>query len=95
MPFYYEGGAVISEGKIGNASALLTSMKKTLEIEKQLFEQNPEALLCGDDSCLNCSFAWEFSSGSLFKCIISNLKKGLFFNAIKALALSAFGTKHK
>ncbi len=95
MHYYYEGGAVIHDGKIGNASALLTSMSKTLEIEKNLFKQNPSAFLCGDESCLNCSFAWEFSTGSLTKCVKANLKKGSYTKAFEAIVLRIFGTKHK
>lgn len=95
MHYYYDGGAVINEGKVGNASALLTSMSKTLEIEKRLFKQNPSAFLCGDESCLNCSFAWEFSTGTLTQCIKSNLKKGSYKRAFEALVLSVFGTKHQ
>lgn len=95
MHYYYEGGAVIKKGKVGNASALLTSMSKTLEIEKLLFKQNPAAFLCGDDACLNCSFAWEFSTGTLYQCIKSNLKKGSYKRAFEALILRVFGTKHK
>lgn len=73
---FYGTDAVINEGKIGKADALLTNMKKTLEIETSLVEKNPKNLLCESSACAKCQIAWEFNKGNSLKCILSNIKKG-------------------
>lgn len=61
IPEYYKGEAVIGDGKVGEANALLTSMKKTLEIEKEILEKDPGFFLCDDKACYSCQMTWDHS----------------------------------
>jgi aminoglycoside N3'-acetyltransferase len=66
--------AVINEGKIGQAEALLTNMQKTLEIEYNAIKSDPTVMLCDDPACAKCRIAWEFSKGNSLSCVFANIK---------------------
>jgi aminoglycoside N3'-acetyltransferase len=95
MPYYYDGGAVLGEGKIGEAFALLTSMKRTLSIEMELFEREPDAYFCNNPACVSCSFTWKHSHYSFFCCIKANLKERRFKRLLYACCVQLFGSWHK
>jgi aminoglycoside 3-N-acetyltransferase len=65
-PSYYEIGAILSEGNVGNAPAKVSSMKKTLEWELAHIGENPSSLSCGRLACRICHMEWEFSKGNAF-----------------------------
>lgn len=94
-PYYIEGHSIIGERKIGEAPALLTSMKKTLEIERTIFKNHPEAVFCGDPSCISCSFNWRHSTYSIFDCVKANIKNRNFKHLIYAILVELFGKWHK
>ena len=65
LPLYRDGGAILSKGKVGNAQATITSMKKTLEIEVEKLSEDPTFFFCSDPTCVSCRLSWEFSNGNL------------------------------
>ncbi len=89
IPYYEERGAVLGGGKIGEANALLTSMKETLKIEMEILKEDPGFFFCDDKICYSCQMAWEhspkkaipFYSGWLWK----NLRR-LSFSRIRHLS---------
>lgn len=95
MPFYYEGGAVIAQGAVGETDALLTDMQKTLDIEYQLFKKEPTAFMCGRKDCVYCSFTWANSKYSFVDCFWANIKKKEYKKAMQALAIQVLGKKLK
>lgn len=77
-PFYLSKGGIVSQGKIGNADSLVSDMYKTLQIERDLFNENPHILLCDNPGCLKCRKSFSFSQGSwssIISCILE--KKGI------------------
>jgi len=95
FPYYREGGAVIKEGKVGNANSMLTSMKKTLEIEMELFEHDGTAFFCKDPGCVNCAFTWKHSVYSYWQSAWVDLKRGDYKRFAFATLEAVFGTWHK
>lgn len=93
--YYESGNAIIGKGKIGDAEAVLSSMKKTLEIEIDLFKKDPTAFFCKDPGCVSCSFNWKHSEFSLTRCVLENVKRRDFKRALFAIVESLFGTWHK
>ncbi len=65
LPLYRKGGAILSEGKVGNADSKITDMKKTLEIELETLSRNPSFFFCDDPACKGCRLTWDFSTGSV------------------------------
>lgn len=53
--------AVLSEGFVGSGKAMVTSMKKTYEIENTHISKNPQILLCDDPNCVTCRASFSFS----------------------------------
>lgn len=52
--------AIIGTGRVGNASAKLTSMQATLQAESAALDKDPEAFLkCGNPGCISCKFSWK------------------------------------
>ncbi|MDD3741315.1 MAG: AAC(3) family N-acetyltransferase [Bacteroidales bacterium] len=88
IPLYYEKGAVLGSGKVGDAIGLYTSMKKTLEIEIETLKNNPQFFLCDDKACYSCQMTWEHSPKKRIKFYFNWLKKNfktLSFSRIKTL----------
>lgn len=94
-PFYEELGGVMSKGTIGNADALITNMKRTLDIELQLFKENGDLVFCGDPSCISCSFNWRHSKYSFSDCVKANIQKRNFKHLLYAVLVQLFGIWHK
>ena len=95
FPYYREGGAVIGEGKIGNANSMLTSMKETLRIEMDLFKKDGTAFFCKDPGCVNCAFTWRHSVYSYWQSAWYDIRKGDFKRLGYASLEALFGTWHK
>ncbi|MEA1873468.1 MAG: AAC(3) family N-acetyltransferase [Bacteroidota bacterium] len=89
IPFYEQDGAVLGLGKIGEANALLTSMKETLRIEMEILKENPAFFFCDDKTCYSCQMAWEHSPKKAIpfytRWLWKNLK-GLSFSRIRHLS---------
>lgn len=75
IPYYKNAGAIISEGKIGNAISMLTDMKKTYETEIDLFTKDINLIMCDDPGCPRCRIGWENSKGKFLDTLIFNLKQ--------------------
>ncbi|HPE55898.1 MAG TPA: AAC(3) family N-acetyltransferase [Bacteroidales bacterium] len=61
-PLYREKGGMLAEGKIGDAESVLTSMKRTLAIEKEKLKEDPRFFFCDDPACYSCRISWDHSS---------------------------------
>ena len=75
IPLYRDAGAILSEGKIGNADSKITDMKQTLEIEIEKLSQDPAFFLCSNPLCESCRLSWEFSDGSRWRMAYHRLRK--------------------
>ena len=78
LPHYRPAGAILCEGRIGQAEAKITDMRKTLEIELELLRRDPTLLMCQDPACVECRLSWEFSTGSLLGVAVENLRRWKF-----------------
>ncbi|HOZ30275.1 MAG TPA: AAC(3) family N-acetyltransferase [Bacteroidales bacterium] len=88
IPLYFEKGAVLGSGKVGDAIGLYTSMKKTLEIEIETLKNNPQFFFCDDKACFSCQMTWEHSPKKRIRFYYNWLKKNfktLSFSRIKTL----------
>jgi len=74
IPLYRDAGAILSEGKVGEAESKITDMKSTLEVELQQLSHDPTFFFCNDPVCEGCRLTWEFSSGS---------KPHVFYHALR------------
>jgi aminoglycoside 3-N-acetyltransferase len=63
FPLYRKGGAIVSEGLVGQAQCMVTDMKRTLEIELDRLAVEPSFFFCDDPGCTYCRLSWEFSTG--------------------------------
>ncbi|MCU4176869.1 AAC(3) family N-acetyltransferase [Marinilabiliaceae bacterium N1Y90] len=83
IPIYSEADAV-RFGKIGNANAVFTSMKKTLELEIIKLKEDPSFFFCKDPTCKDCRLNWEHSSGNYWRVkyysFLSIIKQALNLN---------------
>lgn len=92
IPLYEQKGGLIARGKIGNAESILTSMKKTLEIEIEKLREDNKFFFCDDPACYSCRMSWEHSEKKQVKFVYNWLKAnsgglsfGRFKNIYKAL----------
>lgn len=74
IPLYRDAGAILFEGKVGEAESKITDMKSTLEVERQKLSQDPTFFFCNDPACEGCRLTWEFSNGS---------KPHVFYHALR------------
>lgn len=95
-PSYFELGGVLTNGKVGDADSFVSSMQKTLQIERDIFKKNPKALICDNPACYKCRTSFSFDNTSLMKFIYNQLKskryKGYFKAVFKDICLGR--TKH-
>ena len=92
FPFYRDNGAILSEGKVGEAESMITDMKKTLDIEVQELKKNPRFFMCDDSGCVHCRLTWEFSDKSYLRTFATNLLRGDFRKAAMSVIIPIFGT---
>lgn len=88
IPRYHKIGAVLAEGKIGNAEALVTDMHKTLDYELQLGKEDPKFFMCNDPTCYKCRITWKQSTDSKIATIINCIKSRKFKNIAAIVYLS-------
>ncbi len=62
---YHYPGAIIGEGTIGEGKAMLSSMRKTLEAERQYIAKDPKVLLCNNPKCAMCRTSFTYSKQSV------------------------------
>jgi len=72
---FKQKNCIISEEKIGLGDGVLTSMRKTYEVEREIFVNDLSSLLCNNPRCLICSVSYSFSKSNKFKFIFKE-----FFN---------------
>ncbi|MGI6411299.1 MAG: AAC(3) family N-acetyltransferase [Bacteroidales bacterium] len=75
LPYYENNKAIISKGKLGRTQAILTDMKKTLEIEIQELKNNPSLFFCSNPACYSCKMTWEHSEKNKIKFGFNWLRK--------------------
>jgi aminoglycoside N3'-acetyltransferase len=65
---YIKNEATLKEGQIGDGYAIVTSMRKTLLIEKNYFLKDPLSWRCHDRDCLICNlyYAWSFKRAFVY-----------------------------
>ena len=85
IPYYEKYGAIISKSKIGNAEALLTDMKITLEIEQEILKKDPHFFLCDDKACYSCRMTWDHSKKNKIKFYLAWIKKNYKSLGIKRI----------
>lgn len=96
-PLYREQGGIISEGKIGDADSVLTSMQRTLEIEINKLKEDPTFFFCDDPACYSCRISWEHSDKRFLKFYFNWLRKnfrGLSFKRLYNLYKSLYKQTH-
>lgn len=87
LSFYRNNNAFISEGTVGKSQAILSDMKKTLDLELELARSNPHFFMCDNPSCYKCRLTWEHSDNNLIKTIWYNVKH---FNKKNLMAIGYF-----
>lgn len=60
----YEKAGVMKHVKIGEAEAVLTDMKQTLQIDMAQLKADPSFFFCEDPTCKDCRLNWEHSTGN-------------------------------
>lgn len=75
----YENEGQLKWVKIGNADAVLTNMKGTLDVELRKLREEPEYFFCDDPTCKDCQLNWKHSKGNFWQVkyhsLISIVKK--------------------
>lgn len=93
LAHYYNNGGIIAKGNIGETTATITDMAKTLSIEYELFSKDPTAFMCNRKDCVYCSFTWKNSKYSFLDCFLENIKKKQYKNAAHAVLIAVLGKK--
>ena len=92
IPFYDEYGAIISEGKVGNANSKITDMQKALNVEIAILSKDPSFFMCGNEDCLSCQLTWEFNKKNKYLLLFKYLFQGKLITSAKVLKF--IFTKH-
>lgn len=66
--------AVLGEGLIGQGKAVLTDMRRTLEIERERISPNPQILLCDNPQCIHCRSSYTYSEFSSIQYVFKLMK---------------------
>lgn len=85
IPLYKKYGGIISEGRFGNADAILSDMGATLALELNIGSQFPYFLKCQDPGCPVCRLQWKDSTGSVIKVFYHNLRRRNFKTCLKVI----------
>lgn len=91
LPTYKKIGAFLYEGKVGNATVIVSDMQKTLKWEIAEGERNPSFFCCDNPACLECRVAWKFSKGSVLKVMWENFKLKKYDYAVITVMIKLFG----
>ena len=73
MPHYRRAGAILGEGRIGQAASKITDMRRTLEVEVEMLRKDPSFFMCKDPACPDCRLSWEFSEGDFLPVLFRNV----------------------
>ena len=92
FPFYRDNGAILSEGKVGEAESMITDMKKTLDVEVKELKKNPGFFMCDYPGCVHCRLTWEFSDKSYLRTFVTNLFRGDFRKAAMSFVIPILGS---
>ncbi len=85
-PFYREAGAILHEGMVGKAQAMISDMYKTLCTELEILKKNPSFFLCDRNTCMECRIGWPgLSNQTPGKFIMANLRKRQYKNSVRAI----------
>lgn len=90
IQYYREGGAIISEGKVGYAEAKITDMRKTLDIEINILNKQPDFFFCNDPCCDGCRLTWAFSEKKYFKFLMECIKHKKIKKIIRVFIVEPF-----
>ena len=83
--------AVLGIGKVGNATAKLTSMKVTLDAELQALQSNPRKFLrCKSSECISCKFSWENHQDNFCTFLKEIFKSRNFRKLVRACRIKFF-----
>lgn len=77
IPLYKENKAVISEGYVGSAECLYTSMLGTYKVEYEKLKSDPNFFFCDDTTCGSCRLRWAHSDKKYLLYLFHLLKKKL------------------
>lgn len=94
-----ETSVILAQGNIGAGKAMITSMQKTLELERKYLKSHPEKLCCDNPNCYLCRSTFSFSqSPTLFflkqiKNIFSNNRSIALSNIYHHLMIILLGSK--
>ena len=77
VPLYREAGAILAEGRVGNADSKISDMKKTLEVELKILSEDPTSFFCSNPACEACRLTWNFSTGSATSVWCHRMKNAL------------------
>ncbi len=88
---FRENGKIFSEGKVGEAECIVTSMKDTLAFEMELLKKDPSVFLCSNPTCHFCSFTWKASKYTFFHAFRSALSKKKIKKIINLTAVYLLG----
>lgn len=99
---FRQKGCVIAEGKIGLGEAVLTSMQKTYEVEKDMFLKDVNNITCDEPDCLTCS-TYSFSKSSKIKFLLKqfsylfsiNNRKGAIRKLKRFILILLLGARSK
>jgi len=91
---FRSAGKIQSEGTVGNAECIVTSMKDTLDFEMELLKKDPGAFLCDDPTCHFCSFAWKASKYTFFQACMAAIKRKKFKKLAMFLLIGLIGKEY-
>ncbi|MDD2286587.1 MAG: AAC(3) family N-acetyltransferase [Paludibacter sp.] len=77
LPLYEKNNGIIERGKIGNATSILTDMKKTLEIEVSILKENPQFFMCNRPYCKECRVSWNVSDNKYLTFLYNRIRYGI------------------
>ena len=91
---FRENGKILAEGMVGNTESMITSMKDTLDFERELLKKDPGAFLCSDPTCHFCSFAWKASKYSFCQACRAAVKRKNFKKLAMFLLIGLIGKEY-
>lgn len=71
---FSDRSAVLGNGMIGQGMAVLTDMRRTLEIERERISSDPKILLCDNPQCIHCRSSYSYSDYSTLQYIFQLVK---------------------
>ncbi len=63
------------EGKVGNGYAIITDMKKSIELETKSLNEDINSILCDNDNCVICRTSFSFSNNNKLDFLLKQIKR--------------------